>query len=244
MAATPAFAATPRIGVGHITAATADTGTNGSPAAATGTVTVTFPTPTTGSISTDVTFAVYDTATGQPTGVFLRPAGTVTFTAQTTVTVPVQTTDLADTANGWTSSSHHLGLPVPNPHAASDAALASSLSGGVDATWAEHRSTGTPVTVLSGGPAGTKVAEVSALSTGPLPEPAVVVLWLHDGDTDHPYAELLVPAGAPDPHTTGPRAAAAFASLLLPDETWSLRATAVTVPPAGELVVTALAGDL
>jgi len=252
VAVSPAFAATPRIGAGHLSVASPDTGANTPGAPATCTVTLTLPgNQLPGEVPTSVVMEIMDTATtpATGTGVFLRPRRPVPYAGMAaSVTVPVETTTCTDAANGWTSPTHLIDHPQPNLWFTSGIVTAPEFAtvpaGGVDPTWGAARSPAGAVTILTGAPGGTKVAEVIAQATGPIPDGATVVLWLHDGTTAHAVAEITLPAGAPDGVTTGPRSNVLFPFLLLPDETWTLRATAPVVPAAGDLTVTALAGDL
>lgn len=240
MAVTPQFAATPRIGCGHITAARPDLGVNVAAAPATGSITVTFSGPATGTFTTADRLPVL--AGGVATGVELQPTGTVTLAADSAKTFTVQTVVLSAQANGWAEPGHTVGLPETNTYNATAVALNGSLTGGVDAAWGTRRDPTGAVVVLTGAATGTKVAEVSVQATGPTSEGGTVVLWLHDGTNPHAWCEFAVPV-VTDAGTYA-RVGAAVGNLLLPDETWSLRATASHMPDAGELVVTALGGDL
>lgn len=104
--------------------------------------------------------------------------------------------------------------------------------------------TGTIVDVITGAAAGTKVFEVVTQATND-PADCTIMLFLNDGTTNWLFDEIDI--GNPTAASAtqiGDRQSRSYANLVLPSNTWKLRAAITAAPTAGVVNVFAFAGDM
>lgn len=104
--------------------------------------------------------------------------------------------------------------------------------------------TGTIATIITGVAAGTRIDRVVAITTGD-PADSIVNLFIHDGTTAHFFDDIDMgnPAAA---STTIPafRSERPYSNLILPNASWSLRASITVALTAGVMKLFAFGGDL
>lgn len=96
-------------------------------------------------------------------------------------------------------------------------------------------------TVITGVAAGTRVAEVVVQMTAQVASATMVRLFLHDGSSYYLFDEVAIPAASGSQSVKQTRVSTTYNNLILPSNSWSLRAT-VHTSNAG--MVTALGADL
>lgn len=96
-------------------------------------------------------------------------------------------------------------------------------------------------TVITGVAAGTRIAEVVVQMTATVASATMVRLFLNDGTTNYLFDEIPIAAATGSQSVRQTRVSVLYNNLILPSNSWSLRATVHTVN-AG--TVTALAADL
>lgn len=97
--------------------------------------------------------------------------------------------------------------------------------------------------VVSGTTNGTRVLEV-VVKADDDPTDSIVVLWLHDGSTNHVFDEIDIgnPSAA-SVTVAGYRNTVTYSNLVIPNG-WKLQASITATPTSGEVKVFALSGDL
>ena len=91
--------------------------------------------------------------------------------------------------------------------------------------------------------AGTRVLEVVVKSSGQ-PADSVIVLWLHNGTTNHVFDEIDIGAPSAGSNTaTAYRTNQTYQNLVIPSG-WKLQASVTVTPTSGKIKVYALGGVL
>lgn len=99
-------------------------------------------------------------------------------------------------------------------------------------------------TVITGVAAGTRIAEVVVQMTATVSSATMVRLFLYDSSgagTYYLYDEVAIPAATGSQSVKQTRVSNVYSNLILPSNTWSLRATVHT---SNSGIVTALGADL
>lgn len=108
------------------------------------------------------------------------------------------------------------------------------------------RSSGTTtdvVDVISAGTNGTRILEVVVKADND-PADCTIVLWLHDGSTNHVWDEIDAGNPAAGSATAASyRGSVTYSNLVLPSG-WKLQASITATPTAGTVKVIALGGNL
>lgn len=113
-----------------------------------------------------------------------------------------------------------------------------ALSGSADTSYTAPTNV---VTVITGVAAGTRIAEVVVQMTATVSSATMVRLFLYDGSTYYLFDEIAIAAATGSQSVKQTRVSTLYSNLILPSNSWSLRATVHTVN-AG--IVTALGADL
>ena len=100
------------------------------------------------------------------------------------------------------------------------------------------------VTVISGAATGTRILELVIKATGD-PTNSIVTLWLDNGITNALFDEFALgdPAAGSNTAVTY-RLSTTYSNLILPSDSWSLKAGCTVTPTAGTIAVWAFGGDL
>lgn len=96
-------------------------------------------------------------------------------------------------------------------------------------------------TVITGVTAGTRIAEVVVQMTATVASATMVRLFLHDGSSYFLFDEVAIPAATGSQSVKQTRVSTTYNNLILPNNSWSLRATVHT---SNSGIVTALGADL
>lgn len=83
-------------------------------------------------------------------------------------------------------------------------------------------------TVLTAATSGTRIAEVTVQMTNTVASATMVRLWLHDGSAYSLFDEVAIPAATGSQSVKQSRVATTYNNLILPNNSWSLRATVHT----------------
>jgi hypothetical protein len=113
-----------------------------------------------------------------------------------------------------------------------------ALSGSADTSYTAPTNV---VTVFTGAATGTRIAEVVVQMTATVASATMVRLFLYNGSTYFLFDEVAIAAATGAQAVKQTRVSTSYSNLILPDNTWSLRATVHTVN-AG--VVIAFGADL
>jgi len=116
-------------------------------------------------------------------------------------------------------------------------------SGLVPATLDASLTAPTNVTTLGTSTAGgTKIDEITCQGVGTTVA-GVVNIFLHDGSTYHLYDQFLVPAVTSSTTAKAWQSRRLYANLVLPNGSWSLRATVTVAGDVSLVKVTAVGGQ-
>lgn len=96
-------------------------------------------------------------------------------------------------------------------------------------------------TVITGASTGTRVAEVVVQMNATVSSATMVRLFLYDGSNYFLFDEIAIAAATGGQSVKQTRVSTSYVNLILPNSSWSLRATVHTVNGG---IVTALGADL